>query len=151
MAIRGQDDGPLFRLRDGRPLTCIMLVQRLREILTLAGINCSRYSGHSFCISAATAAIASYATVQTLDRWASDSFKHYVRIPRQELALISQQLVENLDNQLVASLTIQLLSVLLLSPPSDSLYYSTMIITIKIIMTLITNEYTSYKRNCLGG
>ena len=100
LAIRGQDEGPLFRLQDGRPLTRIILIQRLRATLTLAGVDCGRYSGHSFRIGTATTAIArgvSEATVQTLGRWASDSFKRYVRIPRQELAKISKRLVENLD------------------------------------------------------
>jgi hypothetical protein len=100
LAIRGQDDGPLFRLRDGRPLTRSVLVLKLRAALTSAGVDCSRYSGHSFRIGAATTAIArgvGDATVQTLGRWASDSFKRYVRIPRQELAQISKQLVMNLD------------------------------------------------------
>ena len=100
LAIRGQYDGPLFRLGDGRPLTRMILVQRLRDVLTRAGIDCSRYSGHSFRIGAATTAIArgvSDATVQTLGRWASDSFKRYVRIPstniKTELGQIGMSIV----------------------------------------------------------
>ena len=99
LAIRGQDDGPLFRLSDGRPLSRQVLVQKLRSTLTLAGIDCKRYSGHSFRIGAATTAIArgvNESTVQTLGRWASDSFKRYIRIPRQELGQISKQLASNL-------------------------------------------------------
>ena len=95
LVVRGQDDGPLFRLRDGRPLSREHLVRVLRSSLSSAGMDCSRYSGHSFRIGAVTTAIAKgvpEATVQMLGRWASDSFKRYVRIPRQDLAQISRQI-----------------------------------------------------------
>ena len=95
LVVRGRDDGPLFRLKNGRPLSRQHLIQVLRYWLTAAGVDCSRYSGHSFRIGAATTAIARgvpESTVQTLGRWESDSFKRYIRIPRQDLAQISKQM-----------------------------------------------------------
>ena len=100
LAVRGQTQGPLFKLEDGRPLTRDLLVQQLRSTLSLAGMDCSRYSGHSFRIGATTTAMArgvSESTVQTLGQWASDSFKRYIRIPRQELAEVSKRMSANLD------------------------------------------------------
>ena len=100
LAVRGQDEGPLFKLSDGRPLSRQLLVQRMRATLGEANIDCSRFLGHSFRIGAATTAIArgiSESTVQTLGRWASDSFKRYVRIPREDLAQVSRQLAADLE------------------------------------------------------
>ena len=72
----------------------------MRATLEEANIDCSRFSGHSFRIGVATTAIArgiSESTVQTLGRWASDSFKRYVRIPREDLAQVSRQLAADLE------------------------------------------------------
>ena len=99
LALRGQDEGPLFMLSDGRPLSRQLLVHNLRSVLAEANVDCARYSGHSFRIGAATTAIArgiSESTVQTLGRWASDSFKRYIRIPREDLAHVSHQLATDL-------------------------------------------------------
>ena len=52
-----QTDGPLFILEDGCPLTRELLVQKLRATLSQAGIDCTRISGHSFRIGAATTAM----------------------------------------------------------------------------------------------
>ena len=98
MAVRGQSSGPLFRYQDGSPLTSQKLVTALRQILAEAGVNPTPYAEHSFRIGAATTAAArgiSDSTIQTLGRWHSESFKRYIRIPHQELASISQTLVQN--------------------------------------------------------
>ena len=97
LAVRGQGEGPLFKLEDGRPLTWELLVQQLRSTLSQASIDFARYSGHSFRIGAATTAMASESCVQTLGRWASDSFKRYIRIPRPGLAEVSKRMSANLD------------------------------------------------------
>ena len=100
LALRGQTEGPLFILEDGRPLTRELLVQKLRATLSQAGVDCTRFSGHSFRIGAATTAMArgvSETTVQTLGRWASDSFRRYIRIPREDLAEVSKRMSANLD------------------------------------------------------
>ena len=92
---RGMESGPLFKFEDYSPLTRSKLVELLRFALTLAEMNCSSYSGHSFRIGAATTAAArgvSGSTIQTLGRWESDSFKRYIRIPRDQLAALSKSL-----------------------------------------------------------
>ena len=98
IAARGFQDGPLFINQDGTPLSQAQLIANLRSTLTLAGIDCSHYSGHSFRIGAATTAAAkglSEATIQALGRWSSDSYKRYIRLPQEELSHISSQLIEN--------------------------------------------------------
>lgn len=95
LAIRGFDRGPLFQTEDGQPLTRAKLVCLLRATLAAAGIDPTCYSGHSFRIGAATAAAAngiSDSTIQTLGRWASDSYLRYIRLPHQALAQLSVSL-----------------------------------------------------------
>lgn len=92
LVIRGKEEGPLFRWKDKKALSREDLVIRLRKVLRQAGIDCRRFSGHSFRIGAATTAAArgiSDSTIQTLGRWASDSFTRYIRIPRDALAEVS--------------------------------------------------------------
>ena len=84
--------GPLFIQEDGHPLSRESLVTWLRSTLVSAGINATHFSGHSFRIGAASVAAArgiADSTIQSLGRWKSDSFKRYIRIPREELAQIS--------------------------------------------------------------
>ena len=98
LVSRGNAPGPLFITKDGRHLTRSLLVKMVKETLTTAGIDCSRYNGHSFRIGAATTALAKgvpEATIQTLGRWKSEAYKQYVRIPREQLAAISVQMSEN--------------------------------------------------------
>ena len=90
LVIWGREEGPLFKGKNS--VTREDLVVRLRYVLKEAGIDCSRYSSHSFRIGAAKTAAArgiSDSTIQTLGRWASDSFARYIRIPRDELAEVS--------------------------------------------------------------
>ena len=100
LAVRGQDDSPLFKTKDGTPLSRQMLVTMVKNTLLKAGIDCSRYSGHSFRIGAATTALAKgipESTIQTLGRWKSDTYKRYVRIPREQLSSFSMQMSSNLN------------------------------------------------------
>lgn len=95
LAVRGIDDGPLFRHQEGPPLTRPDLVAKIKVALGQAGVDPTHYSGHSFRIGAATAAAArgiNDATIQLLGRWASDSYTRYIRTPRQELSSVSQLL-----------------------------------------------------------
>ncbi len=92
LVIKGQDRGPLFKCEDGTPLTRQRLVTLLWHTLSQAGFDCTRYSGHSFRIGAATTAAVkgmSDSMIQTLGRWSSDSFRRYIRIPPQELDRVS--------------------------------------------------------------
>ena len=96
IARRGFAPGPLFRHKDGTPLTRQHLVSKLRAALSEAGIDCQGFSGHSFRIGAATTAAAKGipdSTIQTLGRWRSESFKRYIRLPNSELASVSAQLL----------------------------------------------------------
>ena len=58
LVVRGKDDGPLFRLRGGDPLTRPCLVSLLREAPSQAGLDPEKYAGHSSWIGAATTAAA---------------------------------------------------------------------------------------------
>ena len=54
--IRGSNEGPFFVLENQTPLTREQFVKMTKEKLTAAGVDSSRYSGHSFRIGAATTA-----------------------------------------------------------------------------------------------
>ena len=72
MVSRGPGVSPLFKLEDGSPLTRAKFVEKVKEALALAGVDSKGYSGHSFCIGAATAAAKqgiSDAFIKMLGRW----------------------------------------------------------------------------------
>ena len=54
LAVRGDRQGFLFTFADGSLLTKGRFVAGVRQALQKAGIDCKRYSGHSFRIGAAT-------------------------------------------------------------------------------------------------
>ena len=56
--VRGLQPGPLFVWQNGQQLTRQVLVNRIREALSSVGVDPAPYSGHSFCIGAATSAAA---------------------------------------------------------------------------------------------
>ena len=56
LVSRGNAPGPLVITKDGKHLIRSLLVKMAKETLTTAGIDCSRYNGHSFRIRAATTA-----------------------------------------------------------------------------------------------
>ena len=96
MAVRGPGPGPLFRFRDGKPLTRERFVQQVRAALSQAGINYKGYSGHSFRIGAATTAAkrgVADATIKMLGRWKSSAYQLYIRTPRDQLAGVSRVMV----------------------------------------------------------
>lgn len=89
LLVRGTGEGPLFKFRDGRSLTRQRLVDAIREALQEAGLDHSKYCGHSFRIGAATTAAArgmEDAVIKTLGRWRSLAYLDYVKIPRDQLA-----------------------------------------------------------------
>ena len=58
LARRPSTSGPLFLLQSGQPLSRCALVTAVRQALACAGLDVSRFNGHSFRIGAATAAAA---------------------------------------------------------------------------------------------
>ena len=95
LLLRGRDAGPLFKYRDGRPLTRQRFVVAVRQALESAGVQAANYAGHSFRIGAATTAVARRmedSTIQTLGRWKSLAYLEYIKIPRQQLASYSAML-----------------------------------------------------------
>ena len=95
IVTRGGDDGPLFRLKNGHPLTRGYFVSTVRAGLSSGGIDHSKYSGHSFRIGAATTAARRGipdSTIKILGRWESSAYQLYVKTPRQSLASITASL-----------------------------------------------------------
>ena len=96
LAMHSPMPGPLFIFQSGTPLTRSALVSRVQAALLQAGFSPSKYNGHSFRIGAATMAAKcglEDSLIQTLGRWKSAAYLAYIKIPRQELALISSKLV----------------------------------------------------------
>jgi hypothetical protein len=94
LSIRGGTSGPLFVRANGVPLTRTFFTERLRTLLSAAGIA-GRYSSHSFRIGAATsAALAGVPEhmIQTLGRWTSSAYLTYIRSPRSLLAEFTKNL-----------------------------------------------------------
>ncbi len=102
MVARGPGSGPFFRFENGTPLTRLKFVQKVKEALTLAGLDCSGYSGHSFRSGAATTAAKqgiSDATIKMLGRWKSSAYQVYIQTPRDQLAAYSRRLGEARSHQ----------------------------------------------------
>ena len=88
--------GPLLRFLDGSTLTRTFLISAVKRALVTAGIDSTRYSGHSFRIGAATsAALAGMPnhTIKMLGRWESSAYALYIRTPAEELAEESARLL----------------------------------------------------------
>ena len=98
MAKRGPEPGPLFQFVDSWPLTWPRLVSSLRKVLQKVGIDCSKYSGHSFQIKAATTAAAlgiRDLLIKTMGRWESVAllaYQLYVCTPREQLTAVAEKL-----------------------------------------------------------
>lgn len=93
LTVRGTSPGILFRFQDNTPLTKPKFTSKFRDFLKLAGIDDTLYAGHSFRIGAATTAAAKGvedSLIQTLGRWKSSAYLTYIRIPPNNLAVISQ-------------------------------------------------------------
>ena len=78
LVVQGSGEGPLFRLKDGQPLTRPRLVLLLRKALASAGLVPGNYAGHSFRSGAATTAAPCGVLVdiiKTLGRWRSEAYQ----------------------------------------------------------------------------
>ena len=98
MVSRGAAPGPFFIFDDGRYLTRDRFVTAVRAALCTAGIDDSRYSGHSFRIGAATTAAACQlpdSLIKTLGRWESSAYTLYIRTPKDILCNVSSLFVRS--------------------------------------------------------
>ena len=80
---------------DGCLLTRQRLVEVVCQALEKAGLDPSKYCGHSFRIGAATAAPETGmedSVIKTLGRWRSLAYLEYICIPREQLAHYSRLL-----------------------------------------------------------
>ena len=68
--------------------------------MSLAGLDASRVIPFVLVLQQRTASAVGISadTIQTLGKWASDSYKRYIRLSRQELCSISAALVTNTIN-----------------------------------------------------
>ena len=97
LCVRGKKPGPLFIWADGRPLTQSRFAEEIRNALSRAGVDQSRYYTHSFRIGAATTAAVKGmedSLIKTLGRWESTAYLQYVRIPRSQLSVVSNRLIQ---------------------------------------------------------
>jgi hypothetical protein len=95
MARRGNQEGPFFLFKDGKPLTKASFTLRIREALQTLGLPHQDFAGHSFRIGAATAAARAGmedSTIRMMGRWSSSAFLTYIRTPRDRLASFSTDL-----------------------------------------------------------
>ena len=95
MVRRGSAAGPFFTYADGRLLTRQRFVKAVRRAMDQAGVDSSRYAGHSFRIGAATAAAQcglQDSLIKTLGRWESAAYTVYVRTPCETLCAVSRTL-----------------------------------------------------------
>ena len=93
LTIRGQKANPPFLFANGKPLTRVWFVERVWLALSLAGVDCSWYSGHSFWSGAATTAAnrsIGDAMIKTLGRWQSNTYQLYIKTPRTDIDIISR-------------------------------------------------------------
>ena len=83
LAVRGNEPGPLFRWKEGSPLSKARFVAKVWSALTKAYLPAGNFSSHSFWIGAATTAAAASlkdSIIQTLGCWKSTAYLLYVKI-----------------------------------------------------------------------
>ena len=69
-------------------------VEQVKKALMEAGVDSSPYSGHSFRIGATTTAARvgmEDATIKMLGRWRSNAYQLYIKIPRAQLASLTDR------------------------------------------------------------
>lgn len=74
---------PLYRFRNGSPLTRASFVRLLKHLTKRAGYNPSNFNSHSLRIGSATLAAEeghSGSFIKRLGRWRSDTYQRYVRL-----------------------------------------------------------------------
>ena len=97
---RGTGPGPHFLFQNGTSLSKQKLVFQVCQSLAPHGIDCSRLTGHSFCIGAATAAARARvedSMIQTLGRWCSSAYLRYIQTSPSMLAATSGRLLTTIN------------------------------------------------------
>ena len=82
LQVRPQEQGPLFLVQSGAPLTRALLSKSLKEALQASGVPSHDYDTHSFRAGRATdlaAAGASETLIRETGRWQSNAFLKYLR------------------------------------------------------------------------
>ena len=95
LVVRGNLEGPLFIMADGRRLTHELFSNSLDTILAKLRINSGEYNTHSFRIGAATSASEAGipdSTIMMLGRWQSNAYQRYIKTTPEKLAQLSQTL-----------------------------------------------------------
>ena len=95
MAVRGNQEGPLFIMADGRRLTRQLFSDSLDNILASLRLDSGEYNTHSFRIGAATSASEAGipdSTIMMLGRWQSNAYQCYIKTTPEKLAQLSQTL-----------------------------------------------------------
>lgn len=98
MTVRGDSQGPFFKLSNGQPLSKSKFTQSIRAVLQAAGLPYNNFAGHSFRIGAATTAARAGiedSTIRALGRWNSSAFLVYIHTPREQLAQLSNTLANS--------------------------------------------------------
>ena len=93
---RGCTPGPLFITEGGTPLRRQAFVDNIQQALMAAGLEGSKFNGHSFRIGAATTASevgVPETTIKILGRWRSMAYQRYIRPPPDKLAQVATMLV----------------------------------------------------------
>ena len=97
MARRGNEEGPLFRFRNGHPLTRVRLDGALKKALQGAGSTAAGISTHSLRIGAATTAArrgVEDSAIKDLGRWKSRAYLGYIRRTEADRARTTAVLVK---------------------------------------------------------
>ena len=93
LSYRKSSPGPLFKFKDGIPLTSFKFVEAVKRALEIAGVDSSQYAGHSFRSGTATTAASQGigdSTIMMLGRWRSSTYQRYIRMLREQLVAISR-------------------------------------------------------------
>ena len=78
---------PFFGFLNGLLLTREIFAARVQEAFWKLSVEMEKYTGHSFCISAATKTAAvdvEDSLIQTLRKWKSAAYLAYAQVPREQ-------------------------------------------------------------------
>ena len=100
LAVRGNTPGALFVKKNGVPLAHSLFSAELDDLLCKLHLNHDEFNTHSFRIGAATTAKdagVSDSHIKRLGRWRSNVYQSYIRTSPLQLAKLSKQLIQNVE------------------------------------------------------